>query len=101
MNISQIAKKTGLSSKQIRDYEKSGLLPEPKRSAAGYRMYSENDIQRLTFINNARQVGFSLAQIKQLLQLNDNPHRTSREVKAITEEHIIQLKEKIQPKLQY
>ena len=96
MNISQIAKKTGLSSKQIRDYEKAGLLPQAKRSAAGYRMYSENDIQRLTFISNARQVGFSLAQIKQLLQLNDNPHRTSREVKALTEEHIIQLQEKIQ-----
>ena len=96
MNISQIAKKTGLSSKQIRDYEKSGLLPPAKRNAAGYRIYTESDSTRLIFIRNARLVDFSLTEIKQLLQLHDNPQRSSREVKAITEEHINQLKNQIQ-----
>lgn len=96
MNISQAAKQTGLSAKQIRDYEKAGLLPEAHRSEAGYRIYSEKDLAQLRFIYNARKVGFSLAQITVLLALNDNPSRTSREVKQITEQHIVELEQKIQ-----
>ncbi|WP_226396225.1 Cu(I)-responsive transcriptional regulator [Haemophilus sp. Marseille-Q0026] len=96
MNISQASKKTGLSAKQIRDYEKVGLLPRAFRSEAGYRTYNEADLERLHFICNARKVGFSLAQITHLLALNDDPHRTSREVKQITEQHILSLEQKIQ-----
>lgn len=95
MNISQASKKTGLSVKQIRDYEKAGLLPQAPRSEAGYRLYSEQDLARLHFIGNARKVGFSLAQIAELLRLNDNPHRTSREVKRLTDQHIAELEQKI------
>ncbi|WP_032092606.1 MULTISPECIES: Cu(I)-responsive transcriptional regulator [Pasteurellaceae] len=95
MNISQAAAKTGLSAKQIRDYEKAGLLPKTQRTATGYRAYSAQDLTRLSFISNARKVGFSLHQITQLLKLNDDPHRTSREVKALTEQHILELQEKI------
>ena len=96
MNISQASKKTGLSAKQVRDYEKVGLLPRAFRSEAGYRTYNEADLERLHFICNARKVGFSLAQITHLLALNDDPHRTSREVKQITEQHILSLEQKIQ-----
>lgn len=95
MNISQAAQKTGLSAKQIRDYEKAGLLPLAQRTLSGYRFYSEEDLNQLYFIRNARQVGFSLAQIRHLLKLNSDPNRTSREVKALTEQHIKELKEKI------
>ncbi|PJG82617.1 Cu(I)-responsive transcriptional regulator [Caviibacterium pharyngocola] len=95
MNISQAAEQTGLSAKQIRDYEKNGLLPETQRTLNGYRFYSENDLVRLRFIANARKVGFSLQQITRLLQLNDDPNRTSRDVKALTEQHINELKQKI------
>ncbi|MFQ1022900.1 Cu(I)-responsive transcriptional regulator [Avibacterium paragallinarum] len=95
MKISQAAKETGLSAKQIRDYEKAGLLPTPMRTLAGYRRYSAQDLSQLRFISNARKVGFSLQQIRQLLKLNQDPHRTSREVKAITEQHIAELKDKI------
>ena len=66
MNISEIAKQTGLSAKQIRDYEKAGLLPKTQRSESGYRIYSSNDLARLNFIYNARKVGFSLTQIQAL-----------------------------------
>ena len=62
MNISQAAAQTGLSAKQIRDYEKQGLLPPAPRSEAGYRRFLPADLQRLRFIANAREVGFSLAQ---------------------------------------
>ena len=95
MNISEVAKLVGLSSKQIRDYEKSGLLKPVQRSLSGYRHYEEKDLERLRFIRHSRDVGFSLQQIHQLLQLQDNPNRSSREVKALTTQHIKTLNEQI------
>ena len=96
MNISQAAKLTGLSAKQIRDYEKLGLLKAGTRTLSGYRYYEENDLARLRFIRHSRDVGFSLQQIAQLLQLQDNPHRNSREVKQLTAQHNETLKAQIQ-----
>ena len=95
MNISQAAQQTGLSTKQIRDYEKQGLLPHAKRTPSGYRDYAPTDLQRLHFIRHARDVGFSLMQIGQLLALQDNPTRQSRDVKDLTALHIAELDEKI------
>ncbi|QEH46850.1 Cu(I)-responsive transcriptional regulator [Aggregatibacter actinomycetemcomitans] len=96
MNISQAAKLTGLSTKQIRDYEKLGLLKPSARTLAGYRHYEESDLKRLHFIRHSRDVGFSLQQIAQLLQLQDNPQRNSREVKKLTAQHIETLNDQIQ-----
>ena len=96
MNISQAAKLTGLSAKQIRDYEKLGLLKANSRTLAGYRHYEENDLARLRFIRHSRDVGFSLQQIAQLLQLQDNPNRNCREVKQLTAQHIETLNAQIQ-----
>ena len=95
MNIGQASKSAQLSVKQIRDYEKAGLLINPSRSEAGYRIYNSNDIARLKFIAKARGVGFSLAQIGELLALQDNPHRTSAQVKTLTASHIDFLSNKI------
>ena len=96
MNISQAAKLTGLSAKQIRDYEKLGLLKAGTRTLSGYRYYEESDLARLRFIRHSRDVGFSLQQIAQLLELQDNPHRNSREVKQLTAKHIETLNAQIQ-----
>ena len=96
MNISQAAKLTGLSAKQIRDYEKLGLLKAGTRTLSGYRYYEENDLARLRFIRHSRDVGFSLQQIAQLLELQDNPPRNSREVKQLTAQHIETLNAQIQ-----
>lgn len=95
MNISQAAAITGLSAKQIRDYEKVGLLPATARSGAGYRIYGRSQIERLKFIARARQVDFSLAQIRALLALQDDPNRSSSMVKALTSQHIDELSQKI------
>ena len=84
MNISEMAKLVGLSSKQIRDYEKSGLLKPAQRSLSGYRHYEEKDLERLRFIRHSRDVGFSLQQIHQLCQLQYRPNRSIRELKAST-----------------
>ena len=95
MNIGQASKATGLSIKQIRDYEKVGLLSNTSRSASGYRIYGNDTLDRLKFIAKARGVGFSLAQIGELLALQDNPHRKSCEVKALVNTHIEFLSNKI------
>ena len=95
MNIGQASKATGLSIKQIRDYEKVGLLSNTSRSASGYRIYGNDTLDRLKFIAKARGVGFSLAQIGELLALQDNPHRTSAQVKTLTASHIDFLSNKI------
>ncbi|WP_197902879.1 Cu(I)-responsive transcriptional regulator [Eikenella glucosivorans] len=95
MNISQAAAESGLSAKQIRDYEKHGLLAPAERSEAGYRRYGQDDLARLRFIRHAREVGFSLPQIGRLLHLQDNPQRTSREVKALAAQHIAELEAQI------
>ena len=95
MNISEAARLSGLSSKQIRDYEKNGLLPPAERSDSGYRQYTAEELETLRFIHHARDVGFSLKQIERLLQLQRNPQRSRREVKRITAEHIQELAEKI------
>ena len=96
MNISEAAKLVGLSTKQIRDYEKMGLIKLAERSLSGYRNYGESDLERLNFIRHSRDVGFSLHQIAQLLALQDNPKRSSREVKALTAQHIAMLNQQIE-----
>ncbi len=95
MNISQAARASGLSAKQIRDYEKAGLLAAAVRSDTGYRRYGAADLSRLRFICHARAVGFSLAQIAELLRLQADPHRKSCEVKALTAQHIAEISAKI------
>jgi MerR family transcriptional regulator, copper efflux regulator len=95
MNIGQAAKSSGISAKMIRYYEDIGVLPASKRSDAGYRMYSEDDLKTLHFIRHARELGFSTEQMKELLELWKNNERQSAEVKALTQKHILALKQKI------
>ena len=95
MNISEAARHSGLSAKQIRDYEKQGLLAPAARSDAGYRHYGAGDLARLHFIRHAREVGFSLKQIATLLRLQEDPTRHAGEVKRLTAEHIAALNAQI------
>lgn len=69
MNIQELAMKSGLSKDTIRYYEKIGLLPKPKRSMSGYREYDTSMIVNLKLLNHAKQLGFSLKEIKSLSQL--------------------------------
>ena len=88
MNISEVAKLVGLSSKQIRDYEKSGLLKPEQRSLSGYRHYEEKDLERLRFIRHSRDVGFPSNKFTNFCNYRIIPNRSSREVKALTTQHI-------------
>ena len=96
MKISQLAKITGVSAKMIRYYESIGLIPEASRHSNGYRNYHDHDIERLQFIAQARQLGFSLEKIAILLQLQQNQDRHSADVKQIAEQHVAILNAKIQ-----
>lgn len=95
MNISQVAKRTQISAKMIRYYEDIALIPKVTRNDAGYRKYSIQDIERLTFIAHARQLGFSLDDIKALMKLRGNEHRHCADVKVLAQQHVAQLQERI------
>ncbi|GKX51598.1 Cu(I)-responsive transcriptional regulator [Budvicia aquatica] len=88
MNISQVAEKTGLTSKTIRFYEEKGLITPPNRSLNGYRTYNPRNIEELTLLRQARLVGFTLEECKELLALFHNSDRRSSDVKARTLEKV-------------
>ncbi|TFH90152.1 Cu(I)-responsive transcriptional regulator [Vibrio ouci] len=95
MNIGAVSKLTGLSSKSIRLYEDKGLITPPSRSDAGYREYSEQQVQQLNLISRAKNAGFSLIECKEFVQLASNPNRKSSEVKAKAKEKLAEVEVKI------
>lgn len=93
--IGELARRTGVKIETIRYYEKSGVMPDPPRTAAGYRVYVEGHLNRLTFICRCRQLGFAMAEIEELLGLVDAHGYTCSEVRALTLEHAEMVKRKI------
>jgi len=94
-DIGHAARDSGVSVKMIRHYESIGLLPSVARTFANYRVYSDNDVHMLRFIKRGRALGFSMAEIKELLSLWRNKSRSSAAVKRIAGKHIDELKKKI------
>lgn len=84
VNISDVAKKTGLTSKAIRFYEEKGVVTPPLRSDNGYRRYSAHHLEELNLLRQARQVGFTLDECRELVTLFNDPARHSADVKART-----------------
>ncbi len=83
MNIGQASKESGVSAKMIRYYEQTGLIPPADRRDSGYRDYSTADVHMLRFIRRARDLGFSVAEIDELLSLWRDRSRHSADVKRI------------------
>jgi len=92
---SDLARVTGCNLETIRYYETIGILPAPSRTAAGHRTYAAPDALRLRFVMRARELGFSLEDIRGLLGLGDGGLHTCAEVKEKTEAHLAQVREKI------
>jgi MerR family copper efflux transcriptional regulator len=92
--IGKAAERAGLSVDTLRFYEREGLLPSPRRTASRYRLYDEAAIARLRFIGRAKSLGFTLAEIRELLQLNDGGGRRGP-VRAIARQRADEIARKI------
>jgi MerR family transcriptional regulator, copper efflux regulator len=94
-HIGEAAARSGVSAKMVRHYESLGLLPHVGRSEGGYREYGERDVHTLRFIRRSRELGFSMAEIAELLKLWQNRHRASGDVKRIAMAHVADLGQRI------
>lgn len=95
LTIGYLAKKTGTKVETIRFYEKNGLLPEPGRTEGNYRAYDHMHLNRLSFIRRARDLGFSLDQVRGLLRLSDDRDQSCKAVDEIANEHRAEVERKI------
>lgn len=95
MTIGKVARRTGLGIDTIRFYEREGLIPEPARRPSGYRDYGPDVLERLHFIRRAKELGFSLKEITELLSLRVDEERTCDEVYRRTSEKIAAIETRI------
>lgn len=96
MTIGQLARRTELNVESVRYYERRGLIPEPRRSESGYRLYSQEAIARINFIKRAKTLGFSLSEISELLSLRVDPESTCRMVRIRAREKTADIESKIE-----
>lgn len=94
-NIGEVAARSGVSARMVRHYEALGLLPAIGRSETGYRKYGEREVHLLRFIRRARDLGFSMKEIADLLALWLAPDRASADVKQIALAHVADLERRI------
>jgi len=92
----ELAKQAHVNVETLRYYEREGLLPEPARTEAGYRLYGQDDVQRVRFIKHAQELGFSLKEVRELLALRLDDSRPASEVRHLTAQKIEQIEAKIQ-----
>ncbi len=92
----QLAKAAGINPETLRFYERQGILPEPPRSRGGFRLYGEEDLKRLRFVGMAKKHGFTLKEIRELLELRVDSRTSCEEVRQIAEEKLTLIDQKLQ-----
>lgn len=95
ITIGQLAHRAGVKVSTVRVYERHGLLARPSRTDAGYRVYQATDLDRLVFIRRAKELGFTLAEVRELLALFDDPDTGCAEVRAQAEEKLADIQARL------
>ncbi|MHA6493500.1 MerR family DNA-binding protein [Pseudomonas borbori] len=95
LTISALSRESGVHLETIRFYERSELLPVPKRSASGYRHYDQGDIRRVRFIRRGRELGFSLDEIRDLMALASRPQSSCAQADQLVQEHLLTIDARI------
>ncbi len=95
LTIGKVAQRAGVGIETVRFYEREGLLDEPTRTASGYRQFDEDAVKRLLFIRRAKELGFTLSEIKELLSLQLDPTSSCADVKAQAQAKIDDVEGKI------
>ena len=97
LRIGDLSKRTQTNNETLRFYESKGLLDEPRRSDAGYRLYTEEAVSKVNFIVRAKRMGFSLKEISELLSLRvDRESSTCGEVKVMAEQKLVDISRKLE-----
>ncbi len=96
LKIGEVAERGGVNLQTIRYYEREKLLPEPPRLASGYRVYPDQTVRRVRFIKRAQEIGFTLAEIRELLAIRIDSDRDISDVRALANAKIADIEEKIQ-----
>ena len=95
MKIGEVAKRSGVGIETIRFYEREGLLQEPERRPSGYRQYDESTVERLEYIRRAKELGFTLAEIRELLELSFAAHAGCDHIRQRAEAKVADIEDKI------
>ncbi len=96
MTIGQLARRSGVTPRAIRYYERLGLIQPPLRSESNYRLFDSDSLERLRFISTCRALGFSIAEITDLLRIMENPDHTCAQVQDLTKHHLDLIDAKLQ-----
>lgn len=95
LGIGMLSKQTGCKVETIRYYERERLMPDPPRTDGGHRVYAQEHLKRLRFIRRSRELGFTLDEVRDLLQIVDGDHYTCAEVNALTLDHLADVRGKL------
>lgn len=95
MRIGELAKATGTKAETIRYYEREGILPAADRTDSNYRDYSSDHLATLTFVRRARELGFSMAQVRELLVLSDHDDKPCADVDQLVQRQMAEVERKI------
>ncbi|MBS0200422.1 MAG: heavy metal-responsive transcriptional regulator [Proteobacteria bacterium] len=95
MKIGQLAQRADVNIDTVRYYEREGLLPKPERLASGYRIYSESDVKRLRFVRRAKALGFTLPEVRELLDLSRSRGDDMASMKAAAQDKINDVRARI------
>jgi len=96
LRTGEVARRAGVNVETLRFYERKGILPEPPRGRSGYREYPPEAVDLIRFVKRAQQLGFSLREVRELLELRAVPRRAARRVRRLVQQKLADIERKIQ-----